>query len=261
MGPPHRFLHEPVGTRRPFALRPGGVAPDYLDWLNMRILARLPTGLPILAKTALCAGALLAAGPAFADKIKNPTAVFAGLDKITGRIISFEAAVDETVQFGSLQLTARVCYSRPEYENPQTTTYLDVEEVNSDNQYKKIFSGWMFAASPGLNAIEHPIYDVWLTECKGGKDIIKTPPEQDLVEDIPPPEVANKQPPKPAVPLPRSNTPGATARNAPLRLPDATGAPPPAALAPRPAPQQRFFPTNSNPGRGGYDPAAGGSGR
>ncbi|MCA3512668.1 MAG: DUF2155 domain-containing protein, partial [Rhodobacter sp.] len=62
---------------------------------------------------ALAAALPLLAAPALADKIKNPTAVFSGLDKITGRIISFEAAVDETVQFGSLQLTARVCYSRP----------------------------------------------------------------------------------------------------------------------------------------------------
>lgn len=218
----------------------------------MRILARFSARLLTTARVALGAAILLAVDPALADKIKNPTAVFAGLDKITGRIIAFEASVDETVQFGSLQITARVCYSRPEYENPQTTTFLDVDEVSSDNQYKKIFSGWMFAASPGLNAIEHPIYDVWLTECKGGTEIIKTPPEQDLVEDIPPPEVANKTAPKPATPLPRS-TQGPAARNAPLRLPDATGAPP-IAVAPRPAPQQRFFPTSSGPARGGYDP-------
>jgi hypothetical protein len=194
--------------------------------------------------------------PASADKIKNPTAVFAGLDKITGRIISFEASVDETVQFGSLQLTARVCYSRPEYENPQTTTYVEVDEVSGDNQYKKIFAGWMFQASPGLNAIEHPVYDIWLAECKGGTEIIKTPPEQDIVEDIPLPQTANTNTqPKAPLPIPRSTAAGA-ARNAPLRLPDATGAPP-IAVAPRQAPQQRFFPTsNSGGGRGGavYEP-------
>jgi hypothetical protein len=194
---------------------------------------------------------------AHADKIKNPTAIFSGLDKITGRIISFEAAVDETVQFGSLQLTARICYSRPEYENPQTTTFVEVEEVGSDNQFKRLFTGWMFAASPGLNAIEHPVYDIWLSECKGGKDIIKTPPEQDEVEEVLPSQSA-KLPPKPAVPVQRANA----ANNAPLRLPDATGlgAPvPPAGLAPRAQPQQRFFPTNNAPARGGaaYDPARG----
>jgi len=197
------------------------------------------------------------AAPAHADKIKNPIAIFAGLDKITGRIISFEASVDETVQFGSLQLTARVCYSRPEYENPQTTTFIEVDEVLADNQYKRMFSGWMFAASPGLNAIEHPVYDVWLTDCKGGKDIIKTPPEQDDQDDMPPPSAEAKKPPKQVDTAKR----GQSATNAPLRLPDATGAPlppggpvPPAAVG-RSQPQQRFFPTTSGPSRGAYDPA------
>jgi hypothetical protein len=101
----------------------------------------------------------MAAGPAIADKIKNPTAVFAGLDKITGRIIAFEVEVDETVQFGALQLTPRVCYTRPPTESPQTTTFVEVDEVTLENKYRRIFTGWMFAASPGLHAIEHPIYD------------------------------------------------------------------------------------------------------
>jgi hypothetical protein len=202
----------------------------------------------------------LLAAPALADKIKNPTAVFSGLDKITGRIISFEAAVDETVQFGSLQLTARVCYSRPEYENPQTTSFVEVDEVGFDNSYKRLFTGWMFASSPGLNAIEHPVYDIWLSECKGGKDIIKTPPE---VEDEPPPPAPAelRRNPRPAEPLPGTRPPGQGATSAPLRLPGAPGAPPGAVLPPgnvaqppRPAPQQRFFPTN--PGLGGVrDPA------
>jgi hypothetical protein len=210
---------------------------------------------------ALAAALPLLAAPALADKIKNPTAVFSGLDKITGRIISFEAAVDETVQFGSLQLTARVCYSRPAYENPQTTSFVEVDEVGPDNSYKRLFTGWMFALSPGLNAIEHPVYDIWLAECKGGKDIIKTPPE---VEDEPPPPAPAelRRNPRQAQPLPGTRPPGpGGATSAPLRLPGAPGAPPGAVLPPgnvgqppRPAPQQRFFPTN--PGMGGLrDPA------
>src|ERR1700732_5297714 len=89
---------------------------------------------------AVCAGTRLVA-----DKIKNTTAVFAGLDKITGRIISFEVAIDETVQFGTLQITPRVCYTRPPTEAPQTDGFVEVYEVDVNNTFKKIFSGWMFA--------------------------------------------------------------------------------------------------------------------
>lgn len=119
--------------------------------------------------------AILSSGTASADKLKNPTAVFNGLDKITGRIISFEVAVDETVQFGALQITPRVCFSRPPTESPLTDSFLEVDEVTLDNKYRRIFSGWMFASSPGLNAIEHPVYDVWLTDCKGGTQVIAEP--------------------------------------------------------------------------------------
>lgn len=102
------------------------------------------------------------------QRIANPTAVFNGLDKITGRIISFDVAIDETVQFGALRVTPRVCYSRPPTETPNTDAFIQVDEVTLNGEIKRIFSGWMFAASPGLNAVEHPTYDVWLTDCKGG---------------------------------------------------------------------------------------------
>jgi hypothetical protein len=103
-------------------------------------------------------------------KIANPTAVFSGLDKITGRIISFDVAINETVQFGALQVTPRVCYSRPPTETPTTDSFVEVDEVTLQGDIKRIFSGWMFAASPGLHAVEHPVYDVWLTDCKGGQN-------------------------------------------------------------------------------------------
>lgn len=108
----------------------------------------------------------LFAGVARAEKISNPVAEFTGLDKITGQIRTFDVLVDETVQFGALQLTARVCYSRPPTEPPQTTAFVEVDEVTLDRKIQRIFTGWMFADSPGLNAVDHPIYDVWLTNCK-----------------------------------------------------------------------------------------------
>jgi hypothetical protein len=110
----------------------------------------------------------LAANHASAARIRHPVAVFAGLDKITGRTMTFEASAGETVQFGTLQITERACFTHPATETPQTASFVEVDEVSGGGkQYKRIFSGWMFAASPGLHGIEHPIYDVWLTNCAG----------------------------------------------------------------------------------------------
>jgi hypothetical protein len=131
---------------------------------------------PTLAGAALAVVTLAAPGSALADKIGNPVAVFEGLDKITGRIISFEVAINETVQFGALQITPRVCYSRPPTEPPQTDAFAQVDEIDEQKQVKRIFSGWMFADSPGLHGVEHPIFDIWLTACKGGTVVIHDAP-------------------------------------------------------------------------------------
>jgi hypothetical protein len=72
------------------------------------------------------------------------------------------------VQFGALQVTPRVCYTRPPTDTPNTDAFVEVDEVTLQGEVKRIFTGWMFAASPGLHGVEHPIYDVWLTDCKGG---------------------------------------------------------------------------------------------
>ncbi len=191
-------------------------------------------------------GLLAFAGPAAADRIRNPTAVFAGLDKITGRIISFEVAVDETVQFGALQLTPRVCWTRPPTEAPQTTSFTEVDEVTFSNEYRRIFTGGMYAASPGLHGVEHAIYDVWLTDCKGGTELVVDPkePEAPVAEEprrprTTPARDVNQPPPAPLAPGGRIDV-----------LPQ-QGVP----VAPRQAPSQRFFPTN--PPGGGRDPTGG----
>jgi hypothetical protein len=133
---------------------------------------------PTLFGAALAAvSALIAPDVALADKISNPVAVFDGLDKITGRIISFEVAINETVQFGALQITPRVCYSRPPTDAPQTDAFAQVDELDELKQTKRIFSGWMFADSPGLHGVEHPIFDIWLTACKGGTVVIHDAPQ------------------------------------------------------------------------------------
>lgn len=109
--------------------------------------------------------------PALAARVENPVAVFSGIDKITGRITTFDVYVGETVQFGALQVTPRVCYSRDETEAPKTTTFVEVDEITLDRKIRRLFTGWMFADSPGLNAVDHAVYDVWLKECKQESDV------------------------------------------------------------------------------------------
>jgi hypothetical protein len=120
-----------------------------------------------LGGAAATAISLLFATPSKADRIENQVAVFSGLDKVTARISKFEVALGKTTAFGSLKVTPRACYSRPATEQPKTTTFVEVDEVQLDGSEKRIFTGWMFAESPGLYGVEHPTADVWLTECKG----------------------------------------------------------------------------------------------
>ena len=115
---------------------------------------------------AVLAAACLLAVPARAERLENQVAVFAALDKVTARISKLPVPLNETQQFGSLKVTPRACYSRPPDEQPKTTTFVEVEEVMLDGQQKRLFTGWMFADSPGLNAVEHPVFDVWLTSCE-----------------------------------------------------------------------------------------------
>jgi hypothetical protein len=110
-------------------------------------------------------GVILSATGAAAQRIENQTAVFAALDKVTARISPLNAALNSTETFGALKVTARSCYSRAPTEAPKTSAFVEIDEVMLDGSTRRIFSGWMFAESPGLNAVEHPVFDLWLTEC------------------------------------------------------------------------------------------------
>jgi len=111
------------------------------------------------------------AGTASAAPIANPIASFAGLDKITGRITKFDVYIDETVLFGALEVTPRACYSRPPDEVQRTSAFLEVDQRSLQGNSKRIFTGWMFADSPALNALDHAVYDVWLIECKTSSSV------------------------------------------------------------------------------------------
>jgi hypothetical protein len=138
-----------------------------------------------------------------ATKIINKKASFSGLDKITGRIINFDEDIGETVQFGALRVKTDACYTRPATEATNTDAFVEVDEITLQGEVKRIFSGWMFAASPGLHGVEHPIYDIWLTDCKGpDATVVSAQPDPPKAAPPPPPQVQKRAAPRPAAPRP-----------------------------------------------------------
>ena len=137
-----------------------------------------------MMRASLAFGLVLAALPqahAETERMSNPIAVFAGLDKITGVTTTFEIPIGEERRFGALIVKPNACFTRPVTAEPKTTSFVEVDQVEVENTRKRIFSGWMFAESPGLNAVEHAIYDVWLTGCR---DPNAPPPVVEVLPDL-----------------------------------------------------------------------------
>lgn len=118
---------------------------------------------------ALCA---VAAGLVSTASLATPyeTAVFQGLDKVTARVYTFEAPLGSVVRFGTLEIIARHCDKRPPEETPESSAFVDISEVRNGEPTNNLFRGWMFASSPALSALEHPVYDVWVLDCTGALD-------------------------------------------------------------------------------------------
>ncbi len=93
-------------------------------------------------------------------------AVLQGMDKVTARVSTIEAPVGEVVKFGTLEIIARHCDKRPPEETPESASFLDIWEVRQGEAAVSLFRGWMYASSPALSALEHPVYDVWVLDCR-----------------------------------------------------------------------------------------------
>ena len=104
-----------------------------------------------------------------ADWLELPVARLQGLDKVTARISTFEAPVGRTVEFGPLDITARTCTKRPPEDEPESAAFLEIVETTPEEERVEVFSGWMFASSPALSAMDHGVYDVWVLDCIGSK--------------------------------------------------------------------------------------------
>ncbi len=94
------------------------------------------------------------------------TAILQGLDKVTARVSTIEVRLGDTATFGALEIIVRACDKRPPEETPESAAFLDVWEVRPGEPAISIFRGWMFASSPALSALEHPVYDVWVLDCR-----------------------------------------------------------------------------------------------
>jgi hypothetical protein len=139
--------------------------------------------------------------PAQAQRIQNAIANFAALDKVTAAVRQLTIGLNKTGEFRTLRITPRVCITSDPREPPRTSTFVEVDEIMFDGKERRIFTGWMFAESPGLNPLVHPVFDVWLTGCsqpqgapppKGVTPSAKAP----AAADPPPPQQPRRRPPR-----------------------------------------------------------------
>ena len=128
------------------------------------------------AAQAVIGAALVMLLPVAASAIQGDTVVLQGLDKVTARVSTFEARIGETVRFGTLEIQPRFCDRAPPEEPPESAAFLDIYEARAGEQRIDLFHGWMFASSPALNSLEHPVYDVWVLDCKTTKAGVAPPP-------------------------------------------------------------------------------------
>jgi hypothetical protein len=184
---------------------------------------RQPKGVPQMPASLQPGDEVVSEPPA--QKIVNKKASFSGLDKITGRIINFDEDIGETVQFGALRVKTDACYTRPATESANTDAFVEVDEITLQGEVKRIFSGWMFAASPGLHGVEHPIYDIWLTDCKNPETTVVSAQPDPPKPAPPPPPGQKRAAPKQAVPRPPPPPPQQQSQQQP-------------SPQPQPAPQQ-----------------------
>lgn len=111
----------------------------------------------------LAAAGPVSAAPTFEDR---EVAVLQALDKVTARVQQLELPVGERLEFGTLTITVRACRSTPPVEPPESAAFLEIVDARPGEAPQLAFSGWMFASSPALSALEHPVYDVWVLDCR-----------------------------------------------------------------------------------------------
>ena len=95
-----------------------------------------------------------------------PVVVLQGLDKITARVSKFEIEVGKVGVLGTLSIQVKSCKKKPPTEPPEKVAFMVIRDLKPGEKTVEIFRGWMFASSPSLNGLEHPVYDVWVLDCR-----------------------------------------------------------------------------------------------
>jgi hypothetical protein len=133
--------------------------------LDMTYLRHLLAGLTIALLLTGTSADAQTPEPPDPDTPRTTGAVLQGLDKVTARISTFEVPLERLVAFGTLTIQVRACHKTPPTEAPESTAFLEIDESFESGSDRRIFTGWMFASSPAVSALEHPVYDVWVVDC------------------------------------------------------------------------------------------------
>ena len=130
------------------------------------ILIGIMAGARVVLIAVAAIGGVWTSVPTLAEDMVSDVAMLQGLDKVTARVSTLRAPINRTVHFGTLEIVARTCRKRPPEETPEGAAFLEIDDVKPGESPVRIFSGWMFASSPALSALEHPVYDVWVVDCR-----------------------------------------------------------------------------------------------
>jgi hypothetical protein len=153
-------------------------------------------GYGVMLVLLVAALAALIGAPAQAERIENATANFAALDKVSASVKQLPVPLNKTETFRTLKITPRVCITSDPSEPPRTSTFVEVDEILFDGSAKRIFAGWMFAESPGLNPLVHAVFDLWLTGCSQPKTTAASKSPGTGSPDAPPMTPPKRRPPR-----------------------------------------------------------------
>jgi hypothetical protein len=121
--------------------------------------------------------------------LDHQVAVLQGLDKITARVSPVFGTLGLPTYFGSLEIVVRACRETPPTEPPESAAFVEIRELppnaDRDREPEILFSGWMFASSPAVSALEHAVYDIWVVDCE--EPITSSLDAQGVLDSIAPP--------------------------------------------------------------------------